>query len=85
MEVGMIYRFSGNIHGVTNWKLSNVFLFLNTVFWSVLAFLVGVVGISLVAGTLIGNGITLFCIVGYTGVIVGFFGGTFYLYKKDDE
>lgn len=84
MEVREIYKISEIIHKTAGWKIENVFLFLNTIFWAVLALIIGVAGFCLATGTIVGHGVTLFCIVGYTGMIVGFFGGSYYLYRKDD-
>ena len=50
-----------------------------------LALIVGAAGFSLATGSVIGHGITLFCIVGYTGMIIGFFGGSYYLYRRDEK
>lgn len=84
MEVREIYKVSEMIHKAAGWKLENIFLFLNTIFWAALALIIGVAGFCLATGTLAGHGVTLFCIVGYTGMIVGFFGGSYYLYRKDE-
>ncbi len=41
MEVREIYKISDMIHKAAGWKKENVFLFLNTIFWAVLAFVIG--------------------------------------------
>lgn len=82
-EVNKIYRLSEKVHDKAGWKVGNIFLFLNIFFWSVLALVFGTAGICLAAGSIAGHGITLFCIVGYTGMIIGLFGGMYYLYQKE--
>lgn len=79
MKVKEIYKISEVVHRAAGGKIENIFLFLNTVFWALLALIVGAAGFSLATGSVIGHGITLFCIVGYTGMIIGFFGGSYYL------
>ena len=64
-------------------KKENVFLFLNTIFWAVLAFVIGAAAFTLITGTIAGHGVSLFCITGYAGMIIGFFGGSYYLYRKE--
>ena len=54
-------------------------------FWALLALIVGAAGFSLATGSVIGHGVILFCIVGYTGMIIGFFGGSYYLYRRDEK
>ena len=56
-------------HRAAGGKIENIFLFLNTVFWALLALIVGAAGFSLATGSVIGHGIILFCIVGYTGTV----------------
>ena len=85
MKVKEIYKISEVVHRATGGKIENIFLFLNTVFWALLALIVGAAGFSLATGSVIGHGITSFCIVGYTGMIIGFFGGSYYLYKRDEK
>ena len=63
--------------------IENVFLFLNTIFWAVLAFVIGAAAFTLITGTIAGHGVSLFCITGYAGMIIGFFGGSYYLYRKE--
>ena len=72
MKVKEIYKISEVVHRAAGGKIENIFLFLNTVFWALLALIVGAAGFSLATGSVIGHGITLFCIVGYTGMIIGF-------------
>ena len=83
MEVREIYKISDMIHKAAGWKKENIFLFLNTIFWAVLAFVIGVVAFTLITGTIAGHGVSLFCITGYAGMIIGFFGGSYYLYRKE--
>ena len=83
MEVREIYKISDMIHKAAGWKKENVFLFLNTIFWAVLAFVIGVAAFTLISGTIAGHGVSLFCITGYAGMIIGFFGGSYYLYRKE--
>lgn len=83
MEVREIYKISDMIHKAAGWKKENVFLFLNTIFWAVLAFVIGVAAFTLITGTIAGHGVSLFCITGYAGMIIGFFGGSYYLYRKE--
>jgi len=56
---------------------------LNTIFWAVLAFVIGAAAFTLITGTIAGHGVSLFCITGYAGMIIGFFGGSYYLYRKE--
>ena len=79
MKVKKIYKISETVHRAAGGKIENIFLFLNTVFWALLALIVGAAGFSLATG------IILFCIVGYTGMIIGFFGGSYYLYRRDEK
>ena len=83
MEVREIYKISDMIHKAAGWKKENVFLFLNTIFWAVLAFVIGAAAFTLITGTIAGHGVSLFCITGYAGMIIGFFGGSYYLYRKE--
>ena len=83
MEVREIYKISDMIHKAAGWKKENVFLFLNTIFWAVLAFVIGAAAFTLITGTIAGHGVRLFCITGYAGMIIGFFGGSYYLYRKE--
>ena len=85
MKVKEIYKISEVVHRAAGGKIENIFLFLNKVFWALLALIVGAAGFSLATGSVIGHGITLFCIVGYTGMIIGFFGGSYYLYRRDEK
>ena len=62
MKVKKIYKISETVHRAAGGKIENIFLFLNTVFWALLAL-----------------------IVGYTGMIIGFFGGSYYLYRRDEK
>ena len=68
MEVREIYKISDMIHKAAGWKKENVFLFLNTIFWAVLAFVIGVAAFTLITGTIAGHGVSLFCITGYDGL-----------------
>ena len=83
MEVREIYKISDMIHKAAGWKKENIFLFLNTIFWAVLALVIGVAAFELATGTIAGHGVSLFCITGYAGMIIGFFGGSYYLYRKE--
>ncbi len=83
MEVREIYKISDMIHKAAGWKKENIFLFLNTIFWAVLAFVIGAAAFTLITGTIAGHGVSLFCITGYAGMIIGFFGGSYYLYRKE--
>ena len=83
MEVREIYKISDMIHKAAGWKKEDVFLFLNTIFWAVLAFVIGAAAFTLITGTIAGHGVSLFCITGYAGMIIGFFGGSYYLYRKE--
>ncbi len=83
-EMDRIYHISKKIHEALGWQTGKIFLFLNTVLWSLLALMVGAAGLYWITGTLAHHGVILFCIVGYTGMIIGFFGGTYYLYRKDE-
>ena len=85
MKVREIYKISEVVHREKKKKIENIFLFLNTMFWALLALIIGVAGFSLATGSVIGHGVTLFCIVGYTGMIIGFFGGSYYLYRRDEK
>lgn len=78
-----IYRVSKEISEITGEKSSNIFLFINILIWTFLAFLVTLLIFFIVPGSLKGTGDILFCTMGYTGVIVGFFGGILYLYIND--
>lgn len=84
MEVKEIYKISDMIHRTAGLKKENVFLFLNTMFWAALALLIGIAGFCLITGTITGHGVALFCITGYSGMIIGFFGGSYYLYRKNE-
>ena len=55
MEVREIYKISDMIHKAAGWKKENVFLFLNTIFWAVLAFVIGVAAFTLITGTIAGH------------------------------
>lgn len=79
----MIYQIAKKIHEKTGLKENSVFLFVNTIFWALAAFLLGMMIGRLVLGTWEISGVVLFCIVGYAGVILGFFGGAMYLYQKE--
>ena len=70
MEVREIYKISDMIHKAAGWKKENVFLFLNTIFWAVLAFVIGAAAFTLITGTIAGHGVSLFCITGYAGMII---------------
>ena len=83
MEVREIYKISDMIHKAAGWKKENIFLFLNTIFWAVLAFVIGAAAFTLITGTIAGHGVSLFCITGYAGMIIGFFGGSYYLYRRE--
>ena len=83
MEVREIYKISDMIHKAAGWKKENIFLFLNTIFWAVLAFVIGAAAFTLITGTISGHGVSLFCITGYAGMIIGFFGGSYYLYRRE--
>ena len=61
------------------------FLFLNTIFWAVLAFVIGVAAFTLITGTIAGHGVSLFCITGYAGMIIGFFGGSRIISTEKNE
>ncbi len=65
MEVREIYKISDMIHKAAGWKKENIFLFLNTIFWAVLAFVIGAAAFTLITGTIAGHGVSLFCITGY--------------------
>lgn len=77
--MGKIYELSSRIHKKFRWRISSIFLVLNILFWCLLSFAIASVGALVLRGTLEGCGIFLFCVVGYTGFIVGFLGGALFL------
>lgn len=77
--MGKIYELSRRLHKKSHWKSSSIFLMLNILFWCIVSFTVAAVGAFVLHGTLEGCGTFLFCVVGYTGFIVGFLGGALYL------
>lgn len=79
----IIYQMAKKLHDRIGLKETSVFLFLNTVFWAFLSFLVGMIICRMIFGAWEISGIVLFCIVGYAAVILGFFGGAIYLYQKN--
>lgn len=78
-----IYEISMKLHEKTGIKETSLFLFLNSIFWAVIAGVVGCIGCYTYAHTLVNQGVTLVCIVGYSTMIMGFFGGILYLYRQD--
>lgn len=46
MKVKEIYKISEVVHRAAGGKIENIFLFLNTVFWALLALIVGAAGFS---------------------------------------
>ncbi|MDD2958491.1 MAG: hypothetical protein PHE06_03005 [Lachnospiraceae bacterium] len=77
-----LFLISEKIHDMTKWKVSSVFLFLNIVYWCLIALVVAILGVYAGCGTIAGHEITIICIVGYTGLIVGFLGGVWYLDRQ---
>ena len=53
MKVKEIYKISEVVHRAAGGKIENIFLFLNTVFWALLALIVGAAGFSLATGSVI--------------------------------
>lgn len=80
--MNMIYQIAGKIHEKTGLRKNSVFLFGGTIFWMLAAFLLGIILCRLILGIWEIRGVIMFCIVGYAGVILGFFGGAMYLYQK---
>lgn len=77
-----IYQISTKFHEKTGLKETSIFLFINIIFWALLALLLGMPVCRLLFGTWQINGIVLFCLAGYAAVFFGFFGGAIYLYQK---
>lgn len=83
MVMGKIYVISKKIHEVTGIQVTSVFLVLNCMVWAVVAWILGCIGCNIFAYSLANQHVTLACIVGYTMIIIGFFGGILYLYRQD--
>ena len=70
------------IHKAAGWKKKMYFIFKHYILGST-CFVIGVAAFTLITGTIAGHGVSLFCITGYAGMIIGFFGGSYYLYRKE--
>ena len=77
--MGCIWKLVENIENKD--RRIGLFLSLNACFWGVLAFVI-VCLLMLIIGEFRSMWIYGLCAVGYGGILVGIYGGIFYLYRK---
>lgn len=76
-----LYQVAETLEQKTNHSAKRLFVWLNTIGWIVLALCLSVMGCLFFCGGLHGKEMLILTMIGYAGVILGYFGGILYVYK----